>query len=36
MVLVTLTNWATEYNECAARHAALVDAVKEQEKESAK
>lgn len=27
MVLITLTNWATEYNECAARQAALVDAV---------
>lgn len=27
MVLITLTNWASEYNECAARHNALVDAV---------
>ena len=36
MVLITLTNWATEYNECAARHAALVDAVNEQTKEQTK
>ena len=31
-VLFTLTNWASEYNECAARHGALVDAVKDQGK----
>jgi hypothetical protein len=28
MVLLTLTRWATEYNECAARHNGLVDAIK--------
>jgi hypothetical protein len=28
MVLNTLTRWAAEYNECAARHNGLVDAVK--------
>ena len=27
MVLLTLTNWASEYNECAARHNSLVDVV---------
>jgi hypothetical protein len=27
MVLVTLTHWAAEYNQCAARQQALVDAV---------
>ena len=31
-VLYTLTNWATEYNECAARHNQLVDVVKDQGK----
>lgn len=28
MVLLTLTRWAAEYNECAARHNGLVDAIK--------
>ena len=27
MVLSTMVRWATEYNECAARHNNLVDAV---------
>lgn len=27
MVLVTLTHWAAEYNECAARQQALVETV---------
>ena len=31
-VLYTLTNWATEYNECAARHNQLVDVVNDQGK----
>ena len=31
-VLYTLTNWATEYNECAARHNQLVDVVTDQGK----
>jgi hypothetical protein len=29
MVLLTLTNWAAEYNECAARHNGLVDVVQQ-------
>jgi hypothetical protein len=29
MVLNTLLSWAQQYNECAARHAALVDVVTE-------
>lgn len=32
-IIYTLTTWASEYNECAARHNQLVDAVKEQGKE---
>lgn len=28
MVIVTLTNWAAEYNDCAARQHALIDAVR--------
>lgn len=31
-VLLTLTTWASEYNECAARHNGLVDAVTQTEK----
>lgn len=27
MVLLTLTQWATQYNECATRHNGLVDVV---------
>lgn len=32
MVLVTLTNWAQEYNECAERQKALIDVIQAQEK----
>ena len=31
-VLLTLTSWASEYNECATRHNGLVDAINQTEK----
>ena len=31
MVLLTMTTWATEYNECAARHNELVDVIQKTE-----
>lgn len=33
MLMGTLIRWAGEYNECAARHNNLVDAVKEKDVE---